>query len=156
MPCAYSSALRLRAEKAASAAAQAAVFNVQAIGGEIGVACVSGQVRCRRAETGFALGPDEGVTVRANGAVERARIRAGVATAWRDGMLVFENTPLSEVVRQINRYRTGDIVLADAAIGRRPVNAVLHTAQIDNAVSQIQQLLDLKVRRLPGGVILMG
>ena len=111
--------------------------------------------RCR-AETGFALGPDEGVTVRANGAVERARIRAGVATAWRDGMLVFENTPLSEVVRQINRYRTGDIVLADAAIGRRPVNAVLHTAQIDNAVSQIQQLLDLKVRRLPGGVILMG
>jgi transmembrane sensor len=69
--------------------------------------------------------------------------------------LVFEGTPLSEVVRQVNRYRSGDIVLTNSAIGHRPVNAVLHTGQIDNAVSQIQQLLNLEVRRLPGGVILM-
>jgi transmembrane sensor len=137
------------------AAASAAVFNVQAIDGEIGITCVDGEVVCRGGGERQVLAPDERFAVGADGQVQLGRANAVAATAWRDGLLVFEDTPLSEVVRQVNRYRSGDIVLTNSAIGHRPVNAVLHTAQIENAVSQIQQLLNLEVRRLPGGVILM-
>lgn len=137
------------------AAATNAVFNVQSIDGEVGVTCVAGEVVCRQGEDRLVLGPNDRLAVDASGQIQRTRADAAVATAWRNGLLVFEGTPLSEVVRQINRYRSGDIVLTNAAIGDRPVNAVLHTAQIDNAVSQIQQLLNLEIRRLPGGVILM-
>ena len=137
------------------AAATAAVFNVQSIDGDVGVTCVTGEVVCRRAGEQQVLRPNELLSVGADGQLARARISATAATAWRDGLLVFEGTPLWEVVRQINQYRSGDIVLTSSAIGHRPVNAVLHTRQIDNAVSQIQQLLNLEVRRLPGGVILM-
>ncbi|MEA3390682.1 MAG: DUF4880 domain-containing protein [Pseudomonadota bacterium] len=137
------------------AGATDAVFNVQSIDGDVGITCVAGEVVCREGEDRLVLGPNERLAVGAAGQVQRTRANAALATAWRNGLLVFEGTPLSEVVRQINRYRSGDIVLTNAAIGDRPVNAVLHTAQIDNAVSQIQQLLNLEIRRLPGGVILM-
>lgn len=134
---------------------RAATFNVQAIDGDIAVVCVDGTVECRHGTARQRLGPNETLALADDGTTTRGTAKAGTATAWRDGLLVFEDTPLSEVVRQINRYRTGDIVLTNGAIGGRPVNAVLHTAQIDNAVSQIQQLLGLQARRLPGGVILM-
>lgn len=137
-------------------AATQAVFDVQTLGGKVDVVCVEGHVQCGRGGERLTLGPSEALSVDARGGpIRRASANAHAATAWRSGLLVFEGAPLSEVVRQINRYRSGDIVLTNAALGDRPVNAVFHTAQIDNAVSQIQQLLDLEVRRLPGGVILM-
>jgi len=132
-----------------------AVFNVQAIDKNVGISCVEGEVTCQKDGASLVLRPSDGLTVDSSGKLQRSRANVMVATAWRDGLLVFERTPLSEVVRQINRYRSGDIVLTNSAIGHRPVDAVLHTAQIENAVSQIQQLLNLEVRRLPGGVILM-
>jgi transmembrane sensor len=137
------------------ATAFAAAFNIQAIDGDISVVCVKGEVTCRQGAARFVLRPNDRLGITADGPVSRSTINPTVATAWRDGLLVFEGTPLSEVVRQINRHRTGAIVLTDASIGHKPVNAVLHTAQIENAVSQIQQLLNLEIRRLPGGVILM-
>jgi transmembrane sensor len=132
-----------------------AAFNIQAIDGEVALVCVEGEVSCRSDRAQLVLRRGERLALGDDGQLGRSAVNARVATAWRDGLLVFEDTPLAEVVRQINRYRSGDIVLTNPAIGGRPVNAVLHTAQIDNAVSQIQQLLNLDARRLPGGVILL-
>ena len=38
-----------------------------------------------------------------------------VVTAWRDGVLVFRNTPLVRVIEEVNRYRPGRIILAAAS-----------------------------------------
>ena len=77
-------------------------------------------------------------------------------SSWRDGLLAFRNTPLAEAVEAINRYRDGKIILAREIIADRPVNGIFHTDQIDNAVRQIQQLLQLQIRHLPSNVILIG
>lgn len=72
---------------------------------------------------------------------------------WRRGVLLFRQTPLAEAVEDINRYRTGTIILADAGLGQRRVSGMFHTDKIDNAPRQLQQLLNLKATELPGNVI---
>lgn len=67
-----------------------------------------------------------------------------------------EGTPLSEVVDRLNLYRQGRIVLANAGLGRLPLNAVFHIGQLDGAVAQIEQLLNVKARPMAAGVVLLG
>lgn len=65
-------------------------------------------------------------------------------------------TPLAEVVEQFNRYRSVPVVLADASTGAQRVSGIFHTDDIDAAVAQLNQLLGLRVRTLPGDIILVG
>ncbi|HEX7853770.1 MAG TPA: DUF4880 domain-containing protein [Sphingobium sp.] len=79
----------------------------------------------------------------------------GRSDGWRRGVLLFRQTPLVEVVEDINRYRSGTIILADGSLGLRPVSGMFHTDKIGNALPQLQQLLDLKVTNLPGDVVVL-
>lgn len=132
-----------------------AQFNVRTLTNGARLACVSGTIACTAGGTSMLLHANDQITLASDGDVRRTRVDGRSATAWRTGLLVFEGAPLTEVVDQINLYRSGRIVLTDASIGSLPVNAVFHTNRIDDAVSQIEQLLDLRVRRLAGGVVLM-
>lgn len=38
-------------------------------------------------------------------------------TSWKDGRLQFDDTPLRDVVQELQRYRTAPIVLADSRVG---------------------------------------
>ncbi|MCG2842822.1 DUF4880 domain-containing protein [Sandaracinobacter sp. RS1-74] len=137
------------------AAASTAQFNVQTMADGVRIACVGGEVECRGGDAPVTLRANEQMTLMTDGSVRHNRIDAHKATAWRHGLLVFEGAPLSEVVEQLNLYRPGRIVLTNASTGTLPVNAVFHTDRIDDAVAQMQQLLNLRVRHLAGGVVLM-
>lgn len=138
-----------------SASTRGAQFNVQRLDGGVRVACVTGAVECTGGDRPILLRANEQVFVAANGATRRSAIDADKATAWRRGLLIFEGASLAEVVDQINLYRSGKIVLANAALGGLEVNAVFHTSRIEEAVPQIEQLLNLRARHLAGGVVLM-
>lgn len=84
-----------------------------------------------------------------------ARTDPVLAGGWRRGLLIYRDTALAEVIEDINRYRPGRIILANAPIGERPVSGMFHIAQIDNAVEQLQQLLGMKVTELAGGVVVL-
>jgi transmembrane sensor len=135
--------------------ARAGRFDVQMLEGRLQVACAEGEVLCEHGARRTTLGSGQALVVEPGG---RATVTAAnpQAAAWLQGMLVFNGEPLEDVVAQINLYRRGRIILTNAAIARRPVVGVFHTAQIDNAVGQIQQLLGLNLRRLPGDVVLLG
>ncbi|WP_341021130.1 FecR family protein [Brevundimonas diminuta] len=137
------------------ARASTARFNVQMLAGGVRAACVSGEVACSGGGASVLLRANEQVTFAQDGTASRVRVDGRKATAWRQGLLVFEGAPLADVVDQINLYRSGRIVLTNNAIGSLPVNAVFHTNRIDDAVPQIEQLLNLRVRHLTGGVVLM-
>lgn len=137
------------------ASTQGGQFNVQTLSGGVRVACVSGQVNCEGGDQPILLRANEQVTIASNGTTQRAAIEGHKATAWRQGLLIFEGAPLAEVVDQINLYRTGRIVLTNASLGTLPVNAVFHTNRIEDAVPQIEQLLNLRARPIAGGVVLM-
>ncbi|MDQ8757545.1 DUF4880 domain-containing protein [Sphingosinicella sp. LHD-64] len=133
-----------------------AQLNVQVLASMTRISCVAGVVTCETADGSTQLSANEALTIGAGGVVRRARIDGRRAIAWRRGLLIFEGTPLSEVVDQINLYREGRVILDDASLGALPVNAVFHTGQIQNAVSQIELLLGLRARRIAGGVVLLG
>ena len=130
-------------------------FNIRTSGDYTCVSCIAGRVL--RDDGGAPLTIVAGQQVaKARGEPGRvSRMENQQVSAWRQGLLIFRDTPLAVAVEDINRYRTGRIILADESIGRRPVSGMFHTAQIENAVAQIQQLLRLNVTQMPGGVILM-
>lgn len=138
-------------------AATSADLNLQFIEGAHTVTCLRGYSDCTppgrasvRLEAGQRLRLEPSVKSFTPQAVDAAR-----EAAWRDNLLIFDQTPLKEAIARINLYRSAPIILTNAQLEKKPVSAVLHTGQIDNATMQIQQLLGLKVQRLPGGVILM-
>lgn len=135
---------------------RSAAFNVRSLNGIVTVACTEGSVDCQLSGAREQIRAGEQLAVSASGDLSRSRIDPGKMAAWRQGLLIFEGTPLADVVEQINLYRPGRIMLTDAALGRRPVNGVFHTNRIENTVAQIQQALGLQIRHLPGGVLLMG
>ncbi len=135
---------------------KAAQFDVRASKREACVTCVSGnlfgeQGSARHRITAgqrFAAAPGEPARI--------TTIDPAVSGSWRRGILIYRGTPLAAAVEDINRYRKGRIILSNEAVGRRLVSGMFHTAQIENAVSQIQQLLNLKVTEIAGGITLMG
>src|SRR3546814_6808240 len=78
----------------------------------------------------------EQLAVDTNGRATRTPVDPAKATAWRRGLLIFEGTPLAEVIEQINRYRPGRIMLTSDELGHRSVSGVFHTDQIENTVAQ--------------------
>lgn len=78
-----------------------------------------------------------------------------IISAWTSGMLVFRMTPLSDVVNELNRYRSGRIVLLNTELGRSPVNGRFRIDRPDDVLTQIEQAFGVARKTLPGGVVLL-
>lgn len=72
------------------------------------------------------------------------------ATGWRRGVLVFDHQPLAQVVEQLNRYRPGQIVLANRALADRQVSGVFRLEMLDSALQTLTQELHVKRVQLAG------
>lgn len=99
-----------------------------------------------------------GDTVQFNGssglsAVQQADVAA--ATAWRRGLLVFDDMPLSEVVARLNRYRRGRIVVMNSALANRRVSGVFASGNLDNVVETISTELGARAVSAPPLVTLL-
>jgi transmembrane sensor len=66
---------------------------------------------------------------------------------WTEGRLVFERTPLDEVVRQLGRWYGIDIGLADSALRGRRLTATLIEEHAAQAVDLVATSLQLSVSR---------
>jgi transmembrane sensor len=87
------------------------------------------------------------IDVLANGTLtEPSRIDAGQVAAWREGRLVYEGVPLSEVVADLSRYRAA-VTLKSPAAGELRVTAGLRVEQIDQFVDRLPDILPVRVTR---------
>lgn len=75
--------------------------------------------------------------------------------AWREGELSFENTPLEQVITEINRYRQGRIVLLNSNIAQEPLSGRFQLHALDQALSQIQHTFGLHSRNMPAGLTIL-
>lgn len=130
-------------------------LNVSTNATETCVTCLSGTLERGSGDPGGALRPGDQWVVDASGQSRLDRVDPRLAVSWRQGVLLFQNTPLVRAVDAINRYRSGKILIASDALARRPINGLFHTDQIADALDQIQQLLRVTVTRLPGEVVLL-
>ena len=68
------------------------------------------------------------------------------ATSWRRGVLIFDRQPLGQVIEQLNRYRPGQILLANPALASRQVSGVFRLELLDSALQTLTR--ELHVQRL--------
>lgn len=85
-----------------------------------------------------------------------APVDVEAVSAWRRGRISFINEPLGEVVRELDRYHRGLIVLSDDALARRPVSGDFETADPLAAVTAIEHSLGLHSRRFTDYLVILG
>lgn len=132
------------------------VFEVRHQQGSIQVTCSEGVVAVRQGASGQSLlRAGEQAHYGASGTTAAAPVDSDQALAWRQGLLVFKNRPLQHLVDELNRYRPGRILIADAAKAQTPVSGVFHLQRPDEALHHIEQSLQLTAIQLPAGVTVL-
>jgi transmembrane sensor len=136
------------AAEAGEARALGTRFNMRALDGVVTVAVAEHSV----AVTVPAAAPatvDEGWQLAYGKSGIEALEPADLASiaAWRQGRLIFRNTPLRAVLSEIGRYRDGTIVLLDDRLGSIPVTAVFDIASIGSALDTIEATLPIRLTR---------
>jgi transmembrane sensor len=130
-------------------------FNVRNDGRSVCVTCVDGAVRVSSAGRTISLQPSEQVTYDRSGLGKTVPVDPSVVTAWQDDLLIFHATPLRNVVAEINRYRSGKIIVTNTALGERLFSANFRIRNADHIVDQVQKLFGATVTSLPGGLIFL-
>lgn len=72
------------------------------------------------------------------------------ATSWRRGVLIFDRQPLGQVIEQLNRYRPGQILLANPALASRQVSGVFRLELLDSALQALTRELHVQRFELAG------
>lgn len=72
-------------------------------------------------------------------------------TAWRQGKVVFEDQPLEDMVREMNRYLSHPIRLADSKLKRLRMAGVFNIQDADGFLQALQSNLPIAVRRRQDG-----
>jgi transmembrane sensor len=67
--------------------------------------------------------------------------------AWRDGRLVFDNTPLPQVVAELHRWYDVDIQVADSNIAARQLTASFHARSITEILDFMTLAMELRYER---------
>jgi transmembrane sensor len=120
-----------------------------------GITCLQGSARVERLGAVVELRSDQYVAYADRSLSPSKPVDGDVATAWRRGLLIFHQTPLSEVITEIDRYRQGKIILLNADLGRRTVNARFTIDSVDDILILARRELGATVTSLPGDVVLL-
>ncbi len=135
--------------------AESARFEVRHLHGEVCVTCVEGGVRVDHPAGSRSLQANQQTVYAKDSISGIAGVDPANASAWRKGELVFHQTPLAQVVDEINRYRPGRVVLLGSAGHHRPVVGRFRIEILDEALLQLQHAFDLHARALPAGVLIL-
>ncbi len=137
-------------------ASRAASFNIRKDGSAVSVSCIAGAVVVGCGVHAFPIGAGQQVVYDAQGTGTVVVIDPDEITAWRRGLLMFRRAPLAHVIDEVNRYRSGRVILVDATLGKRQVAANFRLDRINDVVDFISKAMGIPIRSLPGGIVLVG
>ncbi len=98
----------------------------------------------------------EGATVTASGRVNKlAHIDAQAATAWRQQQLIFEDTPLTLIVSEFNRYnRTPQLRIEGADVGAMRFNGVFGARNPESLLTYLSKSRSVAYERQGDEVVI--
>ncbi|ENO84318.1 FecR family protein [Thauera linaloolentis] len=99
-----------------------------------------------------------GQIARVGGARPPAVLATGLeaTTAWREGYLVFESTPLAEVLAEIQRYRGHPVRLVGQHGPGLTLSGVFEIRNTDQLLDLLPRTFPVEIRRLPDGSVEVG
>jgi transmembrane sensor len=131
-----------------------AVFALRLIADKVRVGCVSGLVEVRARNDSVELIAGQELTTQGQKMGAPRVFDVAAVEAWRQGLLHFNDRPLSEVVDEINRYRRGKVIVGEKIAARR-VSGVFQISRLDEVVQQLCVSLDAQCVILPGDLVII-
>ena len=135
--------------------AESSRFEVRKLDDKVCVTCIEGQVIVDHPLGSRTVRARQQVVYDKNSLSSPSVVALADWSAWREGTLVFSQTPLVQVVEEINRYRPGKVVLMATHLNNRAVSGRFAIASLDTVLLQIQQSYDLKASSLPSGILIL-
>lgn len=132
------------------------VFNLRSDSRGVDVGVIEGSVEVsngRAAPQILNVGQQVQATARQIGVVQPVKPEA--LTAWQHGKLRFDGTPLSEVVRTLQQYRTDPIRVADAATGQLRLSGEFDTERVEALVGMLPRILPVSLVRAADGSVML-
>jgi transmembrane sensor len=121
--------------------------------GEVQLRCNAGQINVQHQDANLVLRAGQQLRYTAD-AMQPPTTIAQDASDWRAGIVSFHDLPLKQAIDEINRYRPGRVVLMNDALARHRLSARYEVKDLDQAITQIQQLYGASVRRV-GDVVFL-
>ncbi|MEW6438756.1 MAG: FecR domain-containing protein [Pseudomonadota bacterium] len=122
---------------------------------DVRVACISGSVEVEHGGRAIIVAAAEQVVYGARGMSGIGAADPDAVTAWQKGLLVFRQSPLESVIDEVNRYRPGQIILLNQALGQHLIDARFRLDHLENVITYLRQAFDARIVELPGGVVLV-
>jgi transmembrane sensor len=122
-------------------------------GGAVRVVCTEGRAEVRHASGTATLVAGQQVRYdaqRLHTPVQRDQAQSD----WRQGVVVFRDTPLDEAIAEINRYRPGRVMLMSDALARQRISGRFAIGSMDQALVLIERLYRAQVRQV-GDLVLL-
>ncbi|MEG0858488.1 MAG: FecR domain-containing protein [Pseudomonas sp.] len=132
-------------------------FNVNRHAEDVQVTVAEGKVAVRGdvSDTVALLEPGQQLHVRKGIPGQVMQVSADDVTAWKDSRLVFESTPLAEVIDTLQRYHRRPITLMDPNIARMPVSGVFDSDHVDRLLALLPGILPVSVSTAADGAVLI-
>lgn len=134
-------------------------FSVRRDGGDIAVSVLEGRVRVDEIEEGHIVRSTTiagGDIARTSGAATlvtaRSNQRVQDALAWREGMLNFDQAPLSDIAAEFNRYNRKPIVIADAETGNMRIGGMFPANDPDAFARLLRDAYGLRIEDRPEAI----
>lgn len=103
-----------------------------------------------------ALEPGQQVRFDAAGVGAVEEVNLDDELAWREGRLVFYRARLADVVNEIQRYRSGRIVIAGSGLASERVTGSISLADTEAALASIQASLGFRMNTIAGRLTVIG
>ena len=143
-------------------------FGVEYQGNTVIVTVEEGRVAVTQPATGSAplaqalpqievsLGADQQVVVPQAGPMGSIRkVDSRRELSWADGRLVFEQEPVSEVVKRFNRFNRVQIQIRDPKLAARPVSAVFDASDPEAFIAFLESVANVRVTRSSADMIVI-
>jgi len=142
-----------------TATAVGTAYAVDASDATVDVAVTHGMVEVEVARGAPLARLAAGMRLRADGAAVQPLpmdAQAQAALAWREQVLSFQHERLDHALARLDRYLPQRVLLLDQDSAGQPVSAVFPLADANMAVDAIARSHGLRVRRLPGLIVVGG
>ncbi|GGB95614.1 hypothetical protein GCM10007205_01060 [Oxalicibacterium flavum] len=151
---------RLTVEKVVVQASSGAVyarharFQIRYTDRDVCVTCTRGSVEVRLGALGTAIYAGQQLTFNDNMLGTPALADTSSVTAWKRRMLIFSQASLAEVVQEVNRYRSGKLILRGERLAKQKVQASFSLDRLEDVVALIRDVYGARTTSLPGGIVI--
>ncbi|WP_115420990.1 FecR family protein [Ensifer sp. M14] len=129
-------------------------FSVKHGDDDISVECLRGRISVQCLANSD-LVDGEAISYSRLGLGEKVTTDAETAAAWRQGLLIFKDRSLADVVSDLNRHRRGKVVIARSDLRARRVSGVFHLSRPDEILAHLEETLQVRPVNLVGGIVLL-